>query len=95
MPNSPSKKIVAIHPWRGDLVRVELACGHFIEKSKALIPKSNRLACENCAPITLDRANVQEMFDRLRGLQAAASEDAADAIGDCIEELKSLFGDRF
>jgi hypothetical protein len=92
---SPSKKIVAIHPWRGDLVRVELSCGHFVEKSRSRIPKSNKLACADCAPITVSRVAVRKTFDRLRNLQDGRSEEAVDAIGDCIEELKALFGDGF
>jgi len=51
MKNNYSRKIVEVHEWRGDLKRVELQCGHFVERavwSGRPLPKSNRLACDSC-----------------------------------------------
>jgi hypothetical protein len=52
MKKNNSKKIVKVHDWRGELKRVELACGHFVERavrSDRPFPKSGKLTCDRCA----------------------------------------------
>ena len=51
MAKSNSKKIVKVHDWRGELKRVELECGHLVERSICAdrpLPKSNKLSCGSC-----------------------------------------------
>lgn len=52
MKKNNSRKIVKVHEHRGDLKRIELDCGHFVERSVwsgRPLPKSGRLACGSCA----------------------------------------------
>lgn len=52
MKKNNRRKIVKIHEYRGDLKKVELDCGHFVERavwSGRSLPKSNKLACDRCA----------------------------------------------
>lgn len=52
MAKSSSKKIVKVREWRGTLKRIELECGHWVERAiydGKPLPKSNRLSCDRCS----------------------------------------------
>lgn len=53
------KKIVHVHAWKGDLKRVELACGHIVERSVSQhrpLPKDRMLGCDTCVQMAKERA---------------------------------------
>lgn len=53
------KKIVHVHAWKGDLKRVELACGHIVERliwQHRPLPKDRKLACDICTQMAKERA---------------------------------------
>ncbi len=60
MAKTNSKKIVKVHEWRGTLKKVELECGHLVERQVyegCPLPKTNKLSCDECNVVSI-RANV-------------------------------------
>lgn len=89
------RKVKRTFEFRGQW-RIELECGHYVERAKGRSVPA-KLACGECtkkqALISFSQCDIDAVLEKWRERQTEVSQDAADAIGDCIEDVKRLIGD--
>jgi hypothetical protein len=92
---SVQRKVKTTFAFRGQW-RIELECGHFVERAKGRSVPA-KLACSECTKghvmISVLQRDVDAMLETWRDRQIEMPQDIADAIGDCIEDVKRLIGD--
>lgn len=92
---SVQRKVKRTFEFRGQW-RIELECGHYVERAKGRsVPTT--LACSECTKghvlISTFQCDIDTVLEKWRERQTEVSQDVADAIGDCIEDVKRLIGD--
>lgn len=94
MAKSNSKKIVKVHDWSGTLKRIELECGHTIERSVhegRPLPKSNKLTCGECTATPAIASCVGHVPDNAPKLRKTLNELARKLYANIGYQAKEGF----